>query len=443
MNCLRYPNLKCHFRCGPFCRLSGQGRKRNDGPASTPSFWLPLDDLGSGRVNTTPLIAVGDGTPTFSRATPAQALLSDGTFATVLSGVARSWYLPGGIYAGYIGEGVRTNRCVRSQSFGSDWSAVGTPTRSAATTILGVCQLDTIGDDSAAALEGYTLPVTFVGDGVKAVSVAVKKDTSTSSAIRLRDGTAGADRLLAVVTWSGNVPVVTMTTGTDQTGTPQQLGTSGTYILSFQTTAVTAASANQLEIYPATDAALAVGGTGNIQVGIINEEDALYPSSPIITTGSVVARNDDLLAYPAGNMNVGTNPGSAYCEYVLLPTLASATRRNVLYVSTVGNNRFELRGVNDNLTTPLFVYGTGGGIATAGAAAISSGLHKTAISYGPAGGHLSVDGAVATSDPTASNLGSATIKPSGDGSSAGFCAIKNIRFWQQQFSDNQLQSLTS
>ena len=35
------------------------------------SFFLPLGDAGSGAVNTTPVSAFGDGTPTFTRATTA------------------------------------------------------------------------------------------------------------------------------------------------------------------------------------------------------------------------------------------------------------------------------------------------------------------------------------------------------------------------------------
>lgn len=150
--------------------------------------------------------------------------------------------------------------------FGTGWSSVGTPTRSAAAfTDTNGIPYDLIGDDSAAALEGYTRVLTSMGTtgAVKALSIRVKQGTSTSTAIRVRDTTAGADRLLAVVTWSGGLPSVAMTTGTFTS----YASIGGGFRLSFLTTAMTTANNNQVEVYPATGAALAVGPTGDIYCG--------------------------------------------------------------------------------------------------------------------------------------------------------------------------------
>lgn len=420
---------------------SGRGGPFSGRPDSiVPSFFAPLNDAGAGAVNLG--LLNGSGAATYSRATPAQALLSDGTFATVISGTARSWYLPSGIYAGGMFEGLRTNRCVRSQSFGSDWSAVGTPTRSAATTILGVCQLDTIGDDAAGTLEGYTLAVTFVGDAVKSVAVAVKKDTSTSSVIRLRDGTAAADRLLAVVTWSGTVPVVTMTTGGDLTGTPQQIGTSGVYILNFLTTAVTAASANQLEIYPATDAALSVGGTGNIQIGMVQEEDGTFASSPIITTGSAVARNADVLTYPFAG-NALTLTGTAYAELSVLWATASPSNPQVALTFAASDILYNLGvplsigatsiRIRDGTNTPVFV-----------GASLATGVRKRMSSWGAAGLSIVGDGATVVSSAFDGDIGSTAIAIGCDtsGTRNWFGTAKNVKMWLPQFADGTLQSMS-
>lgn len=262
-----------------------------------PSFGVDFNDLGAGVVNVT--AGMGAQAATFTRATSAWTVLSDGTIGLVASGSPRSYYSPSGTFRGYLAEGARTNLCQRGEDFSTVWTDVGTPTLSAATTTNGALSLSTVGDDSAAALEGKIQTVVFTGDAVKAISLYVKKGTSTSSVIRVRDTSAPADRLLAAITWSGSVPVVTMTTGTDLTGTPEQHGSTGIYRLSFATSGVTAANTNSLQIYPATDAALATANVGTIEVGGVQAEDALFPSSLIRTPGSAtVTRNADVLTYP-------------------------------------------------------------------------------------------------------------------------------------------------
>lgn len=196
-------------------------------------------------------------------------------------------------------EAGRTNLCLQSENFGTTWAAVGTPTRSAAAAVCGVVSLDLIGDDDGGALEGYTQTVTFTGDAVKAVSCLIRQGTSTSTVIRLRDTSAGADRLLAAVTWSGGLPVVTMTTGTGLGyQTLVDASSSSVFQLWFATSAVTAANTNSLQVYPATNAALATASTGNVYAGGVQAENALGPSSYIPTTTATVARATDSLVFP-------------------------------------------------------------------------------------------------------------------------------------------------
>jgi hypothetical protein len=124
--------------------------------------------------------------------------------------------------------------------------------------------LDLLGDDAAGTLEGYSQSITFASSAAKALSCFVRKGTSTSSVIRLRDTTAGANRLLATVTWSGNVPSVSMTAG-QHYGSVALAG--DVYRLLFQSTSVTHTNTNQIEIYPATTSGLAVANTGTLYVG--------------------------------------------------------------------------------------------------------------------------------------------------------------------------------
>jgi hypothetical protein len=185
-----------------------------------------------------------------------------------------------------------TNLVLRSEDFSTGWSSVGTPTRTAAAKVAGDVVLDLLGDDSAGALEGYTQAVTFTGDAQKAVSVFVAKGSSSSSVVRLRDTTAVANRLLATITWSGSTPSVAMTTGTHCSISPIPCANS-VYRLLFQTTSVTAANTNQIEVYPAADAALSVANTGTLYVGGVQCENYEAPRQYMKSLGTAGSTTGD------------------------------------------------------------------------------------------------------------------------------------------------------
>ncbi len=219
---------------------------------------------------------------------------------TVMVGAPRDghYYTIGGLRAMLV-ERARTNLCLQAENFGTTWAAVGTPTRSAAAGSCGVVSLDLIGDDAAGTLEGYTQTVTFTGDAVKAISFFVRAGTSTSTVVRLRDTTASADRLLVTVTWSGGLPVITMTTGTSL-GYQTLVDVSGNAVfrISVAATSVTAANTNSLQVYPATDAALSVANIGTVYIGGAQAEDATVPGTYIPTTTATVTRGVETLRFP-------------------------------------------------------------------------------------------------------------------------------------------------
>lgn len=196
-------------------------------------------------------------------------------------------------------RGVNGNQAATSfQSvldFSAGWSSVGTPTRSGSYFLgaTGVI-LDLIGDDSAGALEGYTRVLGNLGTtgAGKVISVRVAGGvggTSTSLVIRLRDTTAGQDRLLAVLNPNGNPPTPTMTTGTALTTT---LVGSNEYRVTFLTANVTTANVNQLEIYPASTDALAVANTGTAVIGDVEVQDT--------ATDQLTYDSGYVSAWPAG-----------------------------------------------------------------------------------------------------------------------------------------------
>ena len=177
------------------------------------------------------------------------------------------------------------NLVLQSENFGTTWVADGTPTRVAAAHITSGITLDLIGDDSGAAVEYYWQTVGFTGNDVKAVSLFVKQGSAVSSVVQLIDVTAANTKLLGVITWASGAPVVTMTTGTFR---GHELVTDGVYRLLFSSASVTAANNNILRVFPATNAATAVGDTGTLYAGGVQAEDSSVPGSYVPTTTATV-----------------------------------------------------------------------------------------------------------------------------------------------------------
>lgn len=204
------------------------------------------------------------------------------------------------------------NLVLQSENFLSTWTLNGTPVRTPGPTVGGVT-LETIADDSAAALEGYEQVLGFTGNGVKSGSLFVRQETSTSSVIRLIDNTVPADRLVAILTWAGALPVVTLETGTflgyDTIGAAP-FTTNPIYRLRLASTSVIAANVNQLGIYPATPRPFAVANTGLVDVGGVQFEDSATPTPYVkTTTATVDTRNPNCFAEVTGSTPVKTAAG--------------------------------------------------------------------------------------------------------------------------------------
>lgn len=190
-----------------------------------------------------------------------------------------------------------TTNLVASSSGLSSWTAIGTPTISDSSASRGALKLSLLGHDAgAAAAEGVKTGVSFSGllTGEKSISLYVKAGTSTSTAVRLRDTTAAANRLLGIIAWSGGVPTPSVVTGTLEGGTAAQAVESvgnGIYRVSFRTTTLAAVANNhELEVYAQSDSALNAAGNGNLLVGGIQCEVGGSCSALIITSGGAASR---------------------------------------------------------------------------------------------------------------------------------------------------------
>ena len=224
-----------------------------------------------------------------------------------------------------------TNLCLQSENFGTTWVAIGTPTRTAAAASCGDLALDLIGDDAAGTLEGYSQVITFTTNATKAVSLFIKQGTSTSSVIRVRDTTASANRLLATVTWASGVPSVAMTTGTNLGAVPCA---NGVYRLLFQTSSVTVANTNQIEVYPATTSALAVANTGTLYVGGVQAQNWAWPQAYIKTTTTTATTVSDQFTT---TFAAAPQDFTAYVRFPATPFLAG--------LSGIGGGLFSLGSI--------------------------------------------------------------------------------------------------
>lgn len=278
---------------------------------------------------------------------------------------------------GLLLEGGRSNIIKPSADFGTTWTPVGTPTRTAAAHTASGVSLDLIGDDDAAALEGYLGGVVFTGNGVKAISIIVKQGTSPHTGIRVRDNTGGVEKLRGTIEWSGGLPVLNIGAASSGAVLGYRRRADGSFRVKFATEAVTAANSHVLYVYPATTSGYSSAITGDVYAGGVQVENGPAPSSYIPTVGSTVTRDPDALSVPflrgVGPMTVygcfedmgftsqdgtfigvlwslgGTGVGTAASMQAYSEGAAGAAYVRCSYVSTVGNVR-RISGAASSLT---------------------------------------------------------------------------------------------
>lgn len=149
------------------------GRTGGKAKDADPTFFAPFSESGNGVVDAKLLF--GSSPATFTRATVAWTRNAAGSRIQVPSGVARSYYLANGAYAGYLAEGARTNHF-----FNSDAPATQTsPSLSTATYTLWIEGTGSIAvAQNTATITGAGTatagsPVTFVVTGAGTVDYTV------------------------------------------------------------------------------------------------------------------------------------------------------------------------------------------------------------------------------------------------------------------------------
>jgi hypothetical protein len=368
-----------------------------------PSFYLPLNDLGNGIVNTVPALSAGSPVATFTRSSIAWTKLSSGLWAPIGNGIQRSGYLGQdtavGAYGGYFAEGLGTQlvsptAAIRDMT-NAAWTAVGiTPTKTA-TGIDGVPNACT------------TLTCTAPGGSILQTLVAAASSRAYSVFLR---------RV------SGNGTIVIQQGATTQDVTAQ--------INTVTKTRVWLNASILNSVF-----GIVMGTAGDVIEVDVNQFEPLtptqIPTSPMASTG--IARTDwDTLSFPSAG-NISGTQGTAYAE-VVMPNIVD----NNWFL---GSSNAALYRAAGKLT--LF----DGTTNRSGNAFIpSQAVQKIAFSWGGTVSQTALNGVASAALGFDGDMGFSAaalfIASSGSGSQPnGF--MRNIRIFPTQFSGAQLAALTA
>jgi hypothetical protein len=326
----------------------------------------------------------------FSRTGDAYTIDSNGRLVRATTHKPRILQIGGEPYL--LLEGAGTNLCLQSENFGTTWVAGGTPDRVAAAHTKSGVTLDLIGDDSGAGTEYYEQNIAFTGATVKAVSVHLKASSSASVVIRLHDFTAGVTRLLARVTWSGETPVVTMTNGIHLLSEPM---IDGVYRLYFQTTAITPANTNTMQVIPASGVPIDGVSQGYVYAGGVQVENSPFPTSYQRTTTGTVTRSADSFYLP---FNALPREMTVYAKFIERGSALTVAGERLFQI-TDGSDSPPAFIVFANGSGGYTVYHDNGGSNVSAAPAATPGIGRTVEfravlnANGSVLGGISIDGA--------------------------------------------------
>ena len=247
-------------------------------------LYLSLTDDGAGG-DLTKFVAGSGQTGYFARNSVGLFVGRNGIVSSAFTNFPAFNYDLANDEVGLLLQAARTN-LVTSLDI-SSWTDSGTPTVTAVTGPGPSLTGYSISDNDGAASELKMRTVTYTTDAAKAVAVAVKYVSGTQSAIVVRDTSAGANRLLATITWSGTNPgTPAMTTGTFLGKFQLE---EDWWLLLFQTSSVTAANTNQIWLYGTAADASQQGATSWAAPGTW---DATIP--PMLQTASLAQGADSL-----------------------------------------------------------------------------------------------------------------------------------------------------
>lgn len=371
-----------------------------------PTFLLNFADLGSGQVST--VEGAGNAAPTFTRATAAWTKLSTGLWASVNSGVPRSFYggldTTVGTYAGYLSEGARTNECLQART---GTATVWIKTSTTAT------QNQTGIDGSANSC--------FSLAGTGANGTALQAVASTFTAAISRTFSCFVKRLVG----SGAV-AITADGATFSTVTPSINSSTFTQV---QVTASVATATVGIKLVTSGD---------SVAVDMCQEEQATFASTPIPTTAAAVARNSDVLTYP-----FTTNTGTLFVQGLFNSGSVALSQALASINNNATTDYIAIEKFNANVAANIVQ----GGVTQAAMASTATVLGvslKAAMSYATNNGAASVNGGAVGTD---TSITLPAVQLMGVGNTAGanqsFGATTFVRVFAPLQPGSVLQQITT
>lgn len=206
---------------------------------------------------------------------------------------------------GFLGEGARTNRALRSSDFSNAvWSGAGSFTRTSQTSLLpGVTALQHRNTNVANAAILQTIG-TFTGSP-ETLSLIVENVDALTTLIAVYNSTTPGFVARATLTWATEVFFINSGTATLRSTKLSTSGPNGGKVMLLSITVTsTVGNGRQAWLYPAGTAATALATT----LHHAQYTEAAFPTSPIITAAAAAARNDEsciaTLTAPGGAFSV-------------------------------------------------------------------------------------------------------------------------------------------
>jgi hypothetical protein len=387
--------------------LTGQG-------VPSPAFFLPLNDLGSGAVNTSASLAFPGTTATFTRATVAYTKLASGLWAQVASGTARSTYLgldttAVGAYGGYYAEMAATQ--------------LVTPTAS-------------IRDMTNAAWVKTTMTTAQTSTGIDGAANSCTRCTASAGNATVIQTLAAAATSRTYSCWIKRI------TGTGNIELTQDGSTFTNIASSINGSTFTRVALNASQLNATFGIRIATSGDA-IDVDFNQFEAGAFATSPMATAGA--ARNVDLLTYTTTG-NIVSAVGTAYAEVTALPSIGTAAGVVLGADGAAGNGQVITKASGQAATTISSYDGTTTNTKTgiSDYSATSTPI-KVATAWSGALQRVTQVGlapATAAFDGTMGDLTLLSIGSNATGLLPWNGTIRNVRVWTVALTDAQIGGLS-
>ncbi len=377
------------------------------------AFILPLSDSGAGVVNTVPL--AGTGSATFTRASVAETVLSNGLQGQVSTGTPRSIYSASGIYLGYYSEAAGTQLVTPTASIrdmtNAAWTLGATMT----------AEFNQVGADGA--VSSATL---LTGGAVAATNTAFQTLVAAASS---RTYSA----LITRVTGTGIVNI-TQNAGTAYTDITAQLNTIGFVLVQLTGSLLNAAFGIQV-----------VTSGDQVRVDMNQFEAGAFATSRMLAAGA--ARAADVLSYPTAG-NTSTTAMTVLCTYTPIAQAAVGGSIPIAWSSYLDANNWMALYYNAGSSRWEWdrdVSGTTKSAILSVAYPANGTSVKVLGRQGPAGLDIWVNGVKGTGDATVTTavLGTAMAYGAYNSLNQPYAAIKDGYIWQQALPDAVCAALST